>query len=176
MRSVLSIFDCPSELCYSKFFLEAAATEIQHTYAYVCLYFCVYIYIRMYVYVGDIYEYSRCRIEVFLETESCAGNRERIRGKGKNNRDMIFSSCFFFWTFSCCKRVDTNHTSLYQFLVFSMYIIYICICMYEYIYTCRSYKIYIHLILLFGFCECHVNAGLGHVLQCNKVYGTFEFP
>lgn len=45
MRSVLSIFDCPSELCYSKFFLEAAATEIQHTYAYVCLYFCVCVYI-----------------------------------------------------------------------------------------------------------------------------------
>lgn len=136
---------------------------------------CVYIFIRMYVYVGDIYEYSRCRIEVFLETESCAGNRERIRGKGKNNRDMIFSSCLFFERFLVANALTRTTRHFISFLFF-LCILYICICMYEYIYTCRSYKIYIHLILLFGFCECHVNAGLGHVLQCNKVYGTFEFP
>ena len=135
---------------------------------------------------------SICCVRVYVKVNVLFTRRGTLRRKPRKNYTVtkrninsmlilflfLFLFIFFFSLFLVANALTriTRHCFL---ILASIYIFYIYI--YIYIYVCTNIYtrrvvtryIYIHLILLFGFRECHVNAGLGHVLQCNKLYGIF---
>ena len=81
VRSVLSIFDCPSELCYFKV-LSRGGSNVNITYiclcVCVCTILCVYVYTRMYASVVCVY------MTLVVLNRSFARNRKLRRKPRKN--------------------------------------------------------------------------------------------
>ena len=157
--------------------LSRGGSNRNTTYICICvsLFLCVCIYIYGCMHTWVIHMNILVVESKFFSKQKAAPETEKELEEKERIIAIWYFLPAFFERFLVANALTRTTRHFISFLFF-LCILYICICMYEYIYTCRSYKIYIHLILLFGFCECHVNAGLGHVLQCNKVYGIFEFP